>query len=111
MVTSIHKRDKAVIFSKVGAIIKGVLDLREIGIALGRLVKPIIFDLLNFGCAMAGKLCESADGIAFLNPELEPGKLVTFFDIKTFPDESLLASATLETSFANERKSVVFDVV
>ena len=111
MVRSIHKRDETVISVEVGSVIKGVLDFGKNDIVLWRLVKPIIFDLLDFGFAMSGKLRKSADGITFLNPELKPGKLVSFFDVKAFPNKSFLAVLAFETLLTKGCKSIAFDVV
>gem|GEM_PF-3605120 len=110
LVLSIHDGDKAVVASKISAVIEDILDGREIDIALWGLVKPMIFDLLDFGFTVSGKLRKPADRVAFLNPKLKPRKLVSFFDVETFPNESLLTLAASKTPFANSCESIMLDV-
>ena len=110
MVEGVHDRDKAIVSSEISAVIEDVLDFREIRIAFWRLLKPMIFDLLDFECAVSRELREPADRVAFLNPELEPRKLVTFFDIKTLPNESLLALPAPKTLLMIGGKAVMLDV-
>jgi len=110
LVAGIHEGNKAVTLSKISAVVEEVLDLGEIVAGRRRSVKPMIFDLLDFEEAVAGKLREPSDRIAFLNPKLEPRKFVTLFDIPAFPDKAVSASPAPETLFMVSRKSIVIDI-
>lgn len=87
------------VVAEIGAIIENVLDFGEIRMGFRRMLKPIVFDLFDFKRAVAGKTRKPSNGIAFLDPEFKPGKLVAFFDVKTFPSEAFLACAALKTLF------------
>ena len=88
LVKGVHERDEAVVPSEISAVIKDVLDLRQVHGVLRRLIEPMIFDLFDLEGAVAGKLRESSDRITFLDPEFEPGKFITLFDIETFPNKA-----------------------
>jgi hypothetical protein len=103
---SIHDGDKAVVSAKVSSVVEDILDCGEIGIALWNLLEPMIFDLFDLGGAMTREFGKSSDGVAFLNPEPEPRKLITFFDIKPFPNKSLPALPASETLLVTFGKSI-----
>ena len=110
LVQGVHERDKAVISSEIGPVIKDVLDGRQVNKAPGRLIEPVILDLFDFEMAVAGKLGESAHGIAFPNPELEPGEFIALFDIEASPDKSVSAYPAPETLFMVGRNSVTLNI-
>lgn len=95
---------------EVRPVIEEVLDPGEIDVMLGKLIEPVIFDLLDFEVAVAGKLREPSDGVTFFDPKLEPRKLISFFDIATFPNKPLPALPAPETLFMGSRKSITIGV-
>jgi hypothetical protein len=110
LVEGIHEREKTVVPSEISAVIKDVSDLRRIHNELGRLIEPMIFDLLDLEGAVAGKLREPSDRIALLDPKLKPREFIALSDIPALPNEAPLAGPAPETLFMASRKSIVIDI-
>ena len=96
LIFGIHEANETPIFVEVGGVINEILVLGVIKALLRGSLKPVILDLLEFKRAVAGKLAELPDAIAFFDPELEPFSFITFFDIRLLPKE------TFATVFAPE---------
>ena len=110
LVEGVHERDKAVLFAEIGPVINDVLDVGQLHDTFGRLIEPMIFDLFDFEMAVAGKLRESSDRIALLDPKLEPGEFIAPFEIQAFPNESILAGSASKPLFVVGRKSIALDI-
>lgn len=92
---SLHKADVAAVSVKVSPVIEEVTVLRIIPRFFGRLLKPVILNLLKLETAVAREIRKLSDGIAFLGPELKPMPLAKPLILRPFPDEGL---ETLKTS-------------
>jgi len=88
---SIHEADVAAILVKVSPIVEKVSVLGIVPRFLGRLLKPVIFNLLKLEGAVARKLGKLADRVAFLNPKPKPMLLTKLFILGPSPDEGLEA--------------------
>ncbi len=88
IVSGLHHDNEAIVFMEISAIQKNVFNICEDKVSGRWLIEPEVFDLFDFESAVTGKLREPSDRVAFFDPELKPGKLVTLFNINSFPSES-----------------------
>lgn len=91
----IHEADMAAVLVKVSPVVEEVSVLRIVPRFLGRLLKPVILNLLKLELAVARKIRKLPDGVAFLDPKPKPMSLTKSFIPRPFPDKGL---ETLKTS-------------
>jgi len=93
----VHKADVAAILVEVSSVVEKVAVLGIIPRFLGRLLKPVILDLLKLKGAVARKIRELTDGIALFNPQLEPVLFTIPLILRPFPDKALKALETAKS--------------
>lgn len=108
----VHEADMTAILVKVSPIIEEVAITSIIKAFIRCLLKPVVTNAFNFGGAVAGKIAELADRIAFFNPKPKPMSLTKLFILRSFPNEtfktfkapkSLLSLLGLTIAFDSKR--------
>lgn len=83
----IHEGHEAAVLVEVGGVQDQILERAEALRLWRQLLKPVVFDSLELGFAMAGQTGQLSDRIMFHDPELEPMLLIMLFVLPVLPDE------------------------
>ena len=110
LIHCIHKADKTVFSIKVSAVINKVFNFKKLKILFRDLMKPIIFNLLNFKFAMPGQLAKPSDRITFFNPELKPMSVAQKFVVGSFINKTFAAIMAPKPLFLFSSSPMSFDV-
>lgn len=100
LIGGMHERYQTTVLVEIGAIQNQMLEQAKVLWFRRRLFKPVVFDALEFGRAVAGSFRQPPNRIMFHNPESKPMSLIMLFVLLVCSNESLRANHTSESLLA-----------